>query len=499
MQIELNNYPVAVLGAGTMGEGIAQTAASAGHPVMLYDVSQQQLETAFENIAKRLERSVKKGKITIENRNQILKNLSPRKTLGELDQAKLVIEAIIEDIAIKQEVFCKLELLLADDVILATNTSSIDLNKMSSVLKRPQHLVGMHFFNPAPIMALVEIVRSKDTASAVADTVFTLAEKWGKSPVNVRSSPGFIVNRVARPFYSEALEVLKEGGTDAAGCDTIMRDCGFFRMGPFELMDLIGLDVNYSVTCQIWESYQRHPRFAPSELQKELVDSGHLGRKSGKGFFEYGENTENAFVQNALQTSAPDSFIIEGPEHLPDSLRKLLEGSSVTAENTSGNGYIRLPEGGVIVPSNGKSSTDRSIEIGQTVISLDLCLDFEQTPRIVLAPSFECPEIVFLQAVGLFQSLGKQVSVIKDNAGMVLTRTIAMLVNEASLLVQEKVADAAGVNLAMRKGVNYPVGPLEWGEQWGWNSVVETLDNLHQLNPERYQTSEWLRQKVKLI
>ena len=466
MQIELNNYPVAVLGAGTMGEGIAQTAASAGHPVMLYDVSQQQLETAFENIAKRLERSVKKGKITAEKRDQILKKLSPRKTLGELDQAKLVIEAIIEDIAIKQEVFCKLELLLADDVILATNTSSIDLNKMSSVLKRPQHLVGMHFFNPAPIMALVEIVRSKDTASAVADTVSTLAEKWGKSPVNVRSSPGFIVNRVARPFYSEALEVLKEGGTDAAGCDTIMRDCGFFRMGPFELMDLIGLDVNYAVTCQIWESYQRHPRFAPSELQKELVDSGHLGRKSGKGFFEYGENTENAVVQNALQTSAPDSFIIEGPEHLPDSLRKLLEGSYVTAENTSGNGYIRLPEGGVIVPSNGKSSTDRSVEIGQT---------------------------------GLFQSLGKQVSVIKDIAGMVLTRTVAMLANEASLLVQEEVADAAGVNLAMRKGVNYPVGPLEWGEQWGWNSVVETLDNLRKLNPERYQTSEWLRQKTKLI
>ncbi|MDP6309126.1 MAG: 3-hydroxyacyl-CoA dehydrogenase family protein, partial [SAR324 cluster bacterium] len=253
------------------------------------------------------------------------------------------------------------------------------------------------------------------------------------------------------------------------------------------------------VTCQIWESYQRHPRFAPSELQKELVDSGHLGRKSGKGFFEYGENAENTVVQNALQTSAPDSFIIEGPEHLPDSLRKLLEGSSVTAENTSGNGYIRLPEGGVIVPSNGKSSTERSIEIGQTVISLDLCLDFEQTPRIVLAPSFECPEIVFLQAVGLFQSLGKEVSVIKDNAGMVLTRTIAMLVNEASLLVQEKVADAAGVNLAMRKGVNYPQGPLEWAEQWGWGSVVETLENLRQVNAERYQVSDWLRQKTILI
>ena len=202
MQIEANNYPVAVLGAGTMGEGISQIAASAGHPVMLYDVSQQHLVTALENIAKRLERSVKKEKITPEKRELILGNLIPQKTLGDLSQAKLVIEGIIEDLAIKQTLFCELESLLAENVILATNTFSIDLNKMGSVLKRPQHFVGMHFFNPAPIMALVEIVRSQHTDSSVADTVFKLSEKWSNNPVHVRSSPGFIVNRVARPFYS---------------------------------------------------------------------------------------------------------------------------------------------------------------------------------------------------------------------------------------------------------------------------------------------------------
>ena len=498
MQIEANNYPVAVLGAGTMGEGIAQIAATAGHPVMLYDVSQQQLQTALDNIAKRLERSVKKEKITAEKREQILVNLRPAKTLGELSEAKLVIEAIIEDLAIKQTVFCELESLLAEDVILATNTSSFDLNKMGSVLKRPQHLVGMHFFNPAPVMALVEIVSSQDTDSTVADTVFKLSEQWGKSPVHVRSSPGFIVNRVARPFYSEALEILKENGTDAASCDAIMRDCGGFRMGPFELMDLIGLDVNYAVTCQIWESYLRHPRFAPSELQKELVDSGRLGRKSGHGFFEYGENIEKATTQNAPRTAAPVSVVLEGPGNLPESLRKLLEGGSIPIKQTSGSGYIRLPEGAIVVTSNGKSSTLRSAEIGQTVISLDLCLDFERSSRIVLAPALDCPEKDLQQAVGLFESLGKQVSVIKDVAGMVLTRTVAMLANEASLLVEEEVADVAGVNLAMRKGVNYPLGPLEWAEKWGWDSVVETLENLRQVNAERYQVSEWLRQKIKL-
>ena len=213
-------------------------------------------------------------------------------------------------------------------------------------------------------MALVEVVRSTETDSTVADTIFNFAEQWGKSPVHVRSSPGFIVNRAARPFYSEALAILKESGTNAATCDAIMRDCGGFRMGPFELMDLIGLDVNYAVTCQIWESYQRHPRFAPSELQKKLVDSGRLGRKSGQGFFEYGENLEKPAVNNAEETSAPDSVVLEGPEYLPESLRTLFDESSLTLQSTSGKGYIRLPEGTIVVPANGKSSTERSVEFG---------------------------------------------------------------------------------------------------------------------------------------
>ncbi|MBC8259058.1 MAG: 3-hydroxyacyl-CoA dehydrogenase [SAR324 cluster bacterium] len=495
MQIESNNYPVAVLGAGTMGEGIAQIAATAGHPVQLYDVSQKQTQAAVKNIAGRLERSVKKEKITEERKAKILANISAASVLKELASAKLVIEAIIEDLAIKQDVFSQLETLLAEDAVLATNTSSIDLNKMGSVLQRPERLVGMHFFNPAPVMALVEVVSSAATNSELAGFVFSLAEQWGKSPVHVRSSPGFIVNRVARPFYSEALKIIEEGGADAVSCDAIMRDCGGFRMGPFELIDLIGLDVNYAVTCQIWESYQRHPRFAPSVLQKELVDSGRLGRKSGQGFFEYGADVEKQITINAPESTGPDSLILEGPDLLPETLRKLIESSALKQESTSGKGVICLPSGAAVVCSNGKSSSERSAELGNEVISLDLCLDYQQSSRIVLAPAENCPEKALQEAVGLFQLMGKQVSVLKDIPGMVLTRTVAMLANEASLLVQEEVADAAGVNLAMRKGVNYPQGPLEWVEEWGISSVVKTLDNLQQVYGERYQCSEWLRQK----
>ena len=187
---------------------------------------------------------------------------------------------------IKQDVFSQLESLLEEDAILATNTSSIDLNEMGSVLKRPERLVGMHFFNPAPVMALVEVVQSTETDSEVADMVFSLAEHWGKSPVHVRSSPGFIVNRAARPFYSEALAILKEGGTDAATCDAIMRECGGFRMGPFELMDLIGLDVCLAIMEVLQEGFG-DPKYRPCPLLKRMVAAGYLGRKSGRGFYIY--------------------------------------------------------------------------------------------------------------------------------------------------------------------------------------------------------------------
>ncbi len=498
MEIKAGNYPVAVIGAGTMGRGIAQVAATAGHPVMLYDVSKKHTQAAIEFIEQRLHSSVKIGKITEQAKTQILNNISPVHDLEEMSQAKLVIEAIIENLAIKQDLFCRLESTLEAEAILATNTSSIDLKKICDTLKRPEHFAGMHFFNPAPLMALVEIIRADKTDPGIADLVFSLAEKWGKSPVHVRSSPGFIVNRAARPFYGEALVILREGGTDASTCDAIMRDCGGFRMGPFELMDLIGLDVNYEVTCQIWESFDRHPRFDPSVLQKELVDAGQLGRKSGKGFFDYKSDSEIPVPQNAEECSPPESITIEGAEKLPESLLKLLQGGTIDIKTTDGNGAIRLPQGGVVVLSNGKSSLDRAAEIGSSVISLDLCLDFGQSPRIVLAPDSKCPDNTLMQAVGLFQTCSKQLSVIKDIPGMVLTRIVAMLVNESSMLVQENVADAAGVNLAMRKGVNYPLGPLEWAELWGYNAVVETLKNLRQIYGDRYQVSDWLREKVKL-
>ena len=489
-----NNFTIAIVGLGTMGEGITQTIASAGYSVRIFDISENKTKEALKNISKRLKELVDKDKLSSQKRIKILENISPVKNLNDLAHSKLIIESIIEDLISKQNIFCKLESIVSENAIIATNTSSIDLNIISRKLKYPERLVGVHFFNPAPVMKLVEIVSSRKTNPAVAELVSNLSEKWGKIPVNVISSPGFIVNRAARPFYCEALFVLKERAADCETCDAIIRDCGGFNMGPFELMDLIGLDVNYEVTYQIWENYQRHPRFLPSDLQKDLVERGLLGRKSGRGFYSYAEHSEKPRVKNEKERKAPSSIIIEGPDYLPESLIKLLNGSSLKKEIYSGEGYIRLPSNTIIGLSNGKSSVYRSNETGKKFISLDLCLDFEQTKRVALAPSLDCPLSSLEEAVGLFQSFEKKVSVIQDIAGMILTRIVAMLVNESSLIVEENIADADSVNIAMRKGLNYPLGPLEWAEKWGYFFVAQTLDNLFKVYGKRYQKSPWLKQ-----
>jgi len=497
MEIEAENYTVAVMGAGTMGRGIAQVAASAGHPVMLYDIAEKHTQAAIEFIGQRLEISFRKGKITENSKEQVLKNIKPVHSLEELFQSKLIIEAVVEDLKIKQELFCMLESILDSGTILSTNTSSLDLNKIGTNLKCPERFVGMHFFNPVPLMSLVEIIHTTETERSVTEFVSRLVKKWGKTPVHVRDSPGFIVNRAARPFYGEALRIFSDGATDVATCDAIFRDCGGFRMGPFELMDLIGLDVNFEVTTQVWESFDRHPRFEPSRIQQNLVDSGKLGRKSGQGFYDYSSGIEIPNPENLPEYKPPDSIIIEGAEQLPESLVRLLKTGTASIKSILGSGKIRFPEGGIVVLSNGKSSEERSQENGDSVISLDLCLDYQHSPRVVLASNSNCQENVLNKAAGLFQSFGKKVSLIKDIPGMVLIRTVAMLVNEAAMLVEEEIADSADINMAMKKGGNYPIGSLEWGDLWRYENVVVTLENLFSEYGERYRVSSWLQQKEK--
>lgn len=276
---------VAVVGAGTMGQGIAQLCAMAGYHTMLYDISGDAIKKALTKIESNLDKGIEKGKVTSETKQLALSNLTSSESLEEL-KADVIIEAAIENIDVKRKLFQTLESVNSDSTILATNTSSIPITQIGAALERPERLVGMHFFNPAHIMKLVEVISGVATSDEVASTTKQLAEKLGKVAVEAKDAPGFIVNRVARHFYVEGLKILEENVADHETIDRILKSSGF-RMGPFELMDLIGVDTNFSVTTSMYEAFHYDSKFRPSRIQQQKVDAGHHGRKSGRGFYTY--------------------------------------------------------------------------------------------------------------------------------------------------------------------------------------------------------------------
>jgi 3-hydroxybutyryl-CoA dehydrogenase len=276
---------IGVVGAGTMGQGIAQVAALHGFDVILFDIDSNVLEKAHQNIVKNLNKGIEKGKL---NESQKIAALNRILLTDQFDQlvVDLVVEAIVEKLEVKKSLFLNLEELNTPQTILASNTSSIPITRIANGLQHPERFVGMHFFNPAHIMKLVEVISGADTSKETAQLVYELAQKLGKEAVMANDAPGFIVNRVARHFYVESLKILEEGVADHETIDELVQSSGF-RMGPFALMDLIGVDTNYSVTEAMFESFHEDPKFRPSRIQQQKVDAGHHGRKSGKGFYDY--------------------------------------------------------------------------------------------------------------------------------------------------------------------------------------------------------------------
>lgn len=295
---------VAVIGAGTMGSGIAQVAAQAGHETWLYDSRPGAVDQALAGLRRTLDKLVEKGKLGAADAAALHARIHPAKELRDLAQWGLVIEAIIEDLGVKKELFSGLERLLAGDAILATNTSSLSVTAIAAACTKPGRVIGLHFFNPAPLMPLVEVVPGLATDPALADRCMTLMKAWGKAPVLCKDTPGFIVNRVARPFYGEALRIHEEGLADMATIDHAMRSVGGFKMGPFELMDLIGNDINFAVTKTVFEAFFFDPRYRPSITQQRQVESGRLGRKSGRGYYDYSEGAN-------AETPATDARLLD--------------------------------------------------------------------------------------------------------------------------------------------------------------------------------------------
>ena len=502
METALNrSCVVAVIGSGAMGVGIAQIAATAGHPVKLFDLRAGAAEQAAADLRRTLLKLAAKGRMSAHDAERAGERLQTVNSLAELADASLVVEAIVENLDAKRKLFLDLEAVVGEACVLASNTSSISITSIAAPLRVPQRLLGMHFFNPAPLMALVEVVSGLATDPECADTIFATAAAWGKSPVHTKSTPGFIVNRVARPYYAEALRLLGEEAGDVATIDAIMREAGGFRMGPFELMDLIGHDVNYAVTRSVFDAYYQDPRFTPSLIQLELVNAGYLGRKSGRGFYRHGAGVEPALPRTEASAPRPNAIVIYPAGHVAEALTDRLDRAGVVfcaAEAPHADGRLFDADGCAIHVTDGRSATQRAYDLETPELALlDHMLDPTQATRIACSFADQASPGARRAVIGLLQAAGLAVSLLDDVPGLAVMRTVAMLANEAAEAVNQGVCDAAAADLAMQKGVNYPRGPLAWADAIGLENVMTVLDHLARAYGEdRYRCSTLIRRKV---
>ncbi|MFE2580708.1 3-hydroxyacyl-CoA dehydrogenase [Streptomyces sp. NPDC059378] len=477
--IDLNS-PVAVVGTGTMGQGIAQVALVAGHTVRLYDAAPGRALAAAEAIGARLDRLVEKDRLGAADRDAARARLRPAEDLVDLADCALVVEAVLERLDVKQELMRDLEAVVGDDCLLATNTSSLSVTAIGGALRNPGRFVGLHFFNPAPLLPLVEVVSGFATDVTSATRAYETARAWGKTPVACADTPGFIVNRIARPFYAEAFAVYEAQGADPATIDAVLRESGGFRMGAFELTDLIGQDVNESVTHSVWQSFFQDARFTPSLAQRRLVESGRLGHKTGQGWYDHRDGAERAEPHTAEKAQPPAYVVVEGDLGPAAELVALIReaGIQVREEDEDHGTRLVLPGGGQLALADGQTSVEF-----RDVVYFDLALDYRRATRIALSASQDTAPATLAEATGLFQALGKDVSVIGDVPGMIVARTVARIVDLAHDAVSKGVATEEDVDTAMRLGVNYPLGPFEWSRRLGRNWAYALLDDLHLRDP----------------
>ena len=491
--------PVGVVGAGTMGAGIAQVAAVAGRRVLVADAVPGAAGRAVAAVRDRVKSQVAKGRLSVD---PDALDLTAVESVAELAGCAVVIEAVVEDLAVKRALFAELEAVVAADAILASNTSSLSPTALAAGLTSPRRLVGLHFFNPVPAMRLVEVISGLATAPEVADAAAGLAAEWGKTVVRSTATPGFIVNRIARPFYAEAWRLYEEHASVPQHIDAVLTGAGGFRMGPFALMDLIGHDVNEAVTRSVWAAFGYDPRFAPSLAQRALVEAGWLGRKAGRGVYPADGAPAPA---PAPAAPPPPAVTAHAPHRAPSPLRPLFERAGVAIvpgdrdDAAAGlpDDLVELPSGALLVLCEGVTATSLSAAFERPVIVADRVLDPATAIAIAIAPSDGCPPAAVAEAVGLFQAAGLDVYPVDDTPGLIVTRTVAMLANLAADALACGVATEPDIDNAMRLGVNYPLGPLAWARQWGTGTVLRILDSLDDWYRDgRYRPSPLLRRTV---
>jgi 3-hydroxybutyryl-CoA dehydrogenase len=487
---------VAIIGAGAMGRGIAQIATQAGSHVWLYDTQAEAVAKAQEAVFQQWDKLQEKGRLAPEAVADHKARLHAAASLTDLAECELVVEAIVEKLDIKKSLFSELENVLSPSAILVTNTSSLSVTAIAAALQRPAQFAGYHFFNPVPLMKVVEVIAGLKTDPAVCQRLSEFARQMGHTPVQAQDTPGFIVNHAGRGYSTEALRIVSEGVADFATVDRILRDQVGFKLGPFELFDLTALDVSHHVIEAIYHQYYEEPRYRPNVITAQRLAGGVVGKKVGEGFYKYTDGKAHVPDEPPVPTveNMPPVWVSpRAARRMP--LLQLLKDLGAKIET----GASPSPEALTLVAPLGFDVTTVAVverlDPARTV-GIDMLFDDASTKRRVLATNPATRSDMRDAAHALFARDGKAVSVIRDSGGFVTQRVVATIVNIASDICQQRICTPQDLETAVTLGLAYPMGPLAMGNRLGPDSVLEVLFNLQTVYGDmRYRPSPWLRRR----
>ena len=492
-----NINTLGVVGCGAMGRGIVQIAALAGLSVRLHDSAPGAAVAALQTLTETLAKLQDKGKLGAEAVAAARSRMQVAVTLEDLADCDVVIEAIIENLAIKQTVFKQLEAIVRPDAILASNTSSLSITAIAAGCSHPQRVVGYHFFNPVPVMRVVEVIEGVRTAPAVATALVELARLMGHTPVRAKDTPGFIVNHAGRGFGTEALRIVGEGVADFATVDRILRDAAGFKIGPFELMDLTGLDVSHPVMESIYHQYYEEPRYRPSVITAQRFTAGMLGRKTKQGFYAYVDGKQQVAAEAPAPAARPASvWVSPAWQWACEQVQELVVQLGGTLD------HARLPgaDSLIVVMPLGDDASFIAARDGldaRRVVALDLLTPLSRRRTLMTTPA---TTVAMRDAAhGLFAADGVAVSLIRDSAGFVAPRVLATIINIACDIAQQGIASPADIELAVTLGLGYPQGPLAMGDTYGPKRILTILESMNELYADpRYRASPWLKRRALL-
>jgi len=478
-----------VAGAGTMGRGIAQVLAQCGARTLLYDAQPGAAKKGKEAIAAALGKLAEKGKLAAADVQAALGRLEVVDSVEALAPCHVVVEAIVEDLAAKRQLFSSIEKHASGECILASNTSSLSVTAMAAACQRPERVAGYHFFNPVPVLKIVEVVAGVRTEPWVVDALGALAKRFGHVAVSCKDTPGFIVNHAGRAFVPESLRVLGEGIADFATIDRILVDAAGFRIGPFGLMDLVGLDVAHAVMKSMYQQYYEEPKYRPSFLAETRVAAGLLGRKSGRGWYAYDKDGNAGAIAEAKAPARKPSALWVVPE-----LRELFTKFGIEIRNRADNETV------CFVCPLGRDATTTAQQLGldpERTVAIDPLFGYGKRRTLMTTP-VTLPEVRDA-AHAVLASDGVPVSLINDSPGFVAQRVVAHIVNVGCDIVQMRIASPADLDRAVALGLGYPRGPLAMGDSLGANRILAIVESMHDFYQEpRYRPSPWLRRRAQL-